>query len=259
MLYRNCVYPYIFETSPDPKVGKLRKYNAAPHPYVLYPGATMRGHLEQNTEHELYITLFGQGNRQLPYVIHALDRAAQQGLGKQRGKLQLLEVQQHTDNKWRQVYQPGGALQAHDPACIALPDCPTSFTLRFSTPLRLRAANDLVTPDNFTFQALFSPLLRRISLLTAFHTDTPLVTDFAALTQAAKAIPLAQSELRWQDWTRYSSRQKSLMQLGGLLGKARLESAVLAPFWPYLWQGQWTHAGRSTSMGLGKYEITDMD
>ena len=33
LLYRSCVYPYIFETPPDPAVGQLTKYTAAPHPY----------------------------------------------------------------------------------------------------------------------------------------------------------------------------------------------------------------------------------
>ena len=38
LLYRSCVYPYLFETPPDPAAGKLRKYPAAPHPYLLRPG-----------------------------------------------------------------------------------------------------------------------------------------------------------------------------------------------------------------------------
>lgn len=47
------------------------------------------------------------------------------------------------------------------------------------------------------------------------------------------------------------------MQLGGLLGTVVFESRDLAPFWPYLWLGQWTHAGKNTSMGLGKYQVTE--
>jgi len=57
------------------------------------------------------------------------------------------------------------------------------------------------------------------------------------------------------------------MQLGGLLGTVTFEvragprshSNELAPFWPYIWLGQWTHAGKNTSMGLGKYEIISVD
>lgn len=267
LLYRNCIYPYIFETPPDPGVGKLRKYNAAPHPFVLSPGDTMRGPLAADTKHNMEITLFGRGNRHLPYIIHALDRAAQWGIGKQRGRLELLEVQQRVQDTWLSIYQPGGNLQPHPAECLNLPDCPAQVKIQLLTPLRLKARDHLVTPHDFTFKALFSTLLRRISLLTAFHTDAPLETDFAALTQTAKTIPVTRHELRWHDWTRYSSRQDSLMQLGGLLGTvtfetsndARSDGSKLAPFWPYIWLGQWTHAGKNTSMGLGKYEIISVN
>jgi CRISPR/Cas system endoribonuclease Cas6 (RAMP superfamily) len=43
--------------------------------------------------------------------------------------------------------------------------------------------------------------------------------------------------------------------MGGLLGRFSLAGEGLEPFWPYLWLGQWTHAGKGTSMGLGQYRI----
>jgi hypothetical protein len=92
-------------------------------------------------------------------------------------------------------------------------------------------------------------------MLTYFHADTPLETDFAALTETARAVSIDSEELSWYDWTRYSSRQDTTMDMGGLLGRFELDGAVLAPFWPYLWLGQWTHAGKGTSMGLGRYAL----
>lgn len=260
LMYRSCIYPYIFETPPDPSVGKLRNYNAAPHPFVLCPGNTMRGQLAANTEHNLEITLFGRGNQHLPYIIHALERAAKQGIGKQRGKLELLEVQRLSSGCPLTVYKPGGNLQAHPAENIEIPACPRTFKIRLVTPLRIKSGGHLVTPHNFTFQSLFSSLLRRISLLSAFHSDTPLETDFAGLTRAAKTtVSVTDNTLYWHDWTRYSTRQDSLMQLGGLLGRVAFESDNFSPFWPYIWLGQWAHAGKNTSMGLGKYEIIPID
>jgi hypothetical protein len=98
-------------------------------------------------------------------------------------------------------------------------------------------------------------LLRRISLITYFHTDTPLETDFAALTKQARLHNFSAQQLKWYDWTRYSSRQQTEMNMGGLIGSLQLDMQGLEPFWPYLWLGQWTHLGKGTSMGMGAYSI----
>jgi hypothetical protein len=57
------------------------------------------------------------------------------------------------------------------------------------------------------------------------------------------------------DWIRYSSRQAQEMHLGGVLGSYRISNAYLEPLWPLLYLGQWTHAGKNTSFGLGQYVI----
>lgn len=92
-------------------------------------------------------------------------------------------------------------------------------------------------------------------MLTYFHTDTPLETDFRALVEHARRVAIRNAHLRWYDWTRYSSRQQTTMQMGGLLGELELNADGIEPFWPYLWLGQWTHAGKGASMGLGRYTI----
>ena len=47
--------------------------------------------------------------------------------------------------------------------------------------------------------------------------------------------------------------------MGGLLGTVDLSGEGLAPFWPFLHLGQWTHAGKGTIMGLGHYQIEPVD
>lgn len=66
----------------------------------------------------------------------------------------------------------------------------------------------------------------------------------------------ADGKLEWQDWARYSSRQKTRMQVGGLMGSITLSGGDLASWWPLLWLCQWLHLGKFTSMGLGRYRLS---
>ena len=203
----------------------------------------------------LEVTLFGHGNRYLPYVIRAFEQAGERGLGRHHSRVSLQRVEQATDNAWQDILTADARLKPLPASVPATPPCPQRLSLILETPLRLKAEGRNLTQDRFQFAPLFSNLLRRISMLTTFHTDTPLATDFAGLSRAARTVAATRMRLRWHDWTRYSTRQDALMQLGGLLGDIDIAGADLTPFWPYLWLGQWTHAGKATSMGLGRYRI----
>lgn len=72
---------------------------------------------------------------------------------------------------------------------------------------------------------------------------------------SSRRVTIQEAELRWRDWTRYSSRQKTQMKMGGLLGSIRLPGEQIEPFWPVIQLGQWVHAGKGSVMGLGKYRI----
>lgn len=60
-LYRSCAYAYVFETPPPQASAKMRKYPAAPHPYVLLPEPHEVDHVEPGRS--LDLTLVGAGGR----------------------------------------------------------------------------------------------------------------------------------------------------------------------------------------------------
>ncbi len=257
LLYRSCIYPYIFETPPPPDAAKMRLYTAAPHPYVLRPEALSLP-LAAGEDTELGVVLIGRAVSQLPYVIHALSTAAGGGIGYGRGRLTLVEARQESpvgSGHWERIYVPGGELAASFAALPELPAPGDAIRVRLLTPLRLRHENAYVSPERFGFADLFSSLLRRVSMLSYFHGDQPLQTDFAALAHAARQVQLKSRQLEWREWARYSTRQDTRLQMGGLLGEIHLGEVDLTPFWPYLWLGQWLHAGKGTAMGLGRYEV----
>lgn len=255
MLLRTCAYPYIFETPPSPEAAKMRRYTAAPHPFVL----EIHDDSGNGGLYPLGLTLFGDAYRYLPYLIHAFERAGEHGLTARRTRLDLAGVFQRLDfacEEWRAIFRPGEALRPLPAAMPEIPSVPERIRIKIETPLRLRRDEHYVTPETFRFTDLFRNLLRRISMLTSFHTQTPLETDFAGLARRSEAVDLHSPDLCWRDWTRYSSRQNREMQMGGLVGAFELEGIEITEFWPYLWLGQWTHAGKGTSMGLGRYRIS---
>jgi hypothetical protein len=165
----------------------MRRYTAAPHPFVLRIDPRQSG-----SPYRLGLTLLGRADRHLPYFIHALAEAGKAGLGRKRRPFELIEVRQAAKpgaEDWRSIYAPGEPLKMA-PGCVPeTPPLPDWLEIRLETPLRLRSGEHLVTPADFRFAELFRPLLRRISMLTYFHTDTPLEADFAALGRSARGGP----------------------------------------------------------------------
>ncbi|WP_022947151.1 CRISPR system precrRNA processing endoribonuclease RAMP protein Cas6 [Methylohalobius crimeensis] len=258
LLWRSCAYSYIFETPPPENADILRKYPAAPHPFIIHPEATNSGRYQAGEPFSVDLTLIGHANARLPYLVHAWQKIGDLGIGGGKGRFELESVeQQATPNaEWQEIHRRGNPLTALSPQTPPPTPAPNGqCVLTFHTPLRVRYRDRLMGVENFSFRGLLAALLRRLSLLCYFHGDTPLEIDFRTLIDQAKSVTPLRTELRWFDWKRYSNRQKTEMHMGGLLGQVILEGQALAPFWPWLSAGQWLHVGKGTVMGLGKYQV----
>jgi hypothetical protein len=53
-----------------------------------------------------------------------------------------------------------------------------------------------------------------------------------------------------------AGRQRSLLQMGGLLGSLSLTLTGLEPFWPFIVLAPWVHVGKGTTMGLGALRVS---
>jgi hypothetical protein len=258
LLYRSCSYPYVFETPVPPGSALMGRYVTAPHPFVLRC-VERSGVLQEGDRVELGLVTVGHGDHYLPYMIHALDQAGQRGIGRDRVPLELCEVLQDEfpgDGAAGIVYRPGETLNRRGPQPPPLPPVPASVHLTIETPLRQRRDEHYLTPASFRARDLFANLLRRVSSLAYFHTGREILADYRALLDAVTDERLIDKDLRWQEWTRYSSRQQQRMQMGGLLGTLTLNMEGIEGLWPYLYLGQWLHAGKGTSMGLGRYVLS---
>ena len=257
MLYRSCVYSYIFETPPPSDTRYMRRATAAPHPFVLTPDVKLR-RLELGEQTNLELVLAGRAKAYLPYVIHALEKAGERGIGPTEGRFEVVGIDQEVplgSGQWRPIFQDH-QLHVVDDAPMAPPAVPDNVVMDISSPVRLRHQGRMVSTSFFPFSALVANLLRRYSMMSYFHGQQEFTVDFKGLIEQAAEVEALETDLHWFSWKRYSSRQHKKISMGGVVGKLCYGGDDIQPFWPLLWVGQYLHIGKGATMGMGQYRIT---
>ena len=252
-LHNTCPYPKIF-SPPAPASHSLQKFSSIPVPYVIEPMNWGERTLHPGETTHFHLVLIGQALNELPLIVLAWRRALLRGLGKSEGKAELLRVVHCGEHAEQSIYHPAQNSIAQHLQKISLSatcDTAQNIRLRFATPLRLQQNGHALPPDKLDARTFLIALVRRANLLAEFHAGSALVNDFAPLVAASTQLQETKN-LRWLDWTRYSSRQQQSMALGGVVGEWQI-SGNLAPFLPFLHLGQWLHVGKEASFGLGHY------
>lgn len=257
-LLGTCPYPAIF--APPPAQHSLQRFSQIPAPYLIEPPPWGERSLAPGEQFSFNIVLCGRALKELPLVTLALRQALQRGIGPGDGQAELIALNQQTghhdlDSDEIQIYQPAhGQFAPHAPTNPEAANQPCEeITLHFSTPLRLQENGHALPPNRLTPRALLMAAVRRTSLVAEFHGQTPSSWDFAKLSEQTATIS-DEKNLKWQDWTRRSSRQQQTMKLGGVIGSWKLKGN-LALFLPALRLGQWLHIGKETVFGLGRYHL----
>lgn len=260
LLKSKCIYCYIFETQAPDNSEILRKYKSIQHPFVIEPPIETKRAYQPGETIFFNLILIGRAMEYLPYFIYTFEELGKIGIGRGRGKYELSEVWSVLpDKNSRLIYssddrvlKDGGVKMKASDILSAKLCQKDKVTLNFLTPVRIIQNRDLVV--NFEFHHLIRSLLRRVSTLSYFHCGKRLELDFKGLIERAEKIRTIKSELTWYDWERYSQRQAVRMRLGGLTGKITFQGE-LEEFLPLIRFGEFIHAGKGTSFGLGRYEI----
>ncbi len=242
----SCVYHRVFETrEPD---GAHGASVARPHPFVLDIPPSPRGPVQML---ELGITLFEPARDAFPFILHGLTRAGRLGIGRDRTPFTLERVLRETtpgSGQWRDIDDSGG----EDTSIPMPPPAPRELTIVLETPLRMKQRGRLVGASEFESAHFLRQLWRRANELHGPYRNG---IDVPLPELKANQIETLDRQLRWHDWKRYSSRQRTAMNMGGLVGRWTLRHERLAEWWPMIWHGQWLHLGKATSMGLGRYRV----
>ena len=234
----------------------MRKYEAAPHPFVIEPPNERKRVYRPGEEMLFGLVLIGRAIDYLPYFIYTFDELGRTGIGKGRGRFELSSVA--SDGKT--IYDSTTkTLSQFSPLELPLDGKPgrgrkkTRLTLSFLTPTRIIYDGRLAL--ELEFHMLIRNLLRRLSLVHYFHGNgNPSTLDFKGLIEKAKEITTVERALRWYDWERYSGRQERKIDMGGFVGEIAFEGDM-RPFMSLIKAGEILHVGKGTVFGLGRYQV----
>lgn len=259
-LAQTCPYTRIFEAVP-PAEHALQKFSQIPNAYVVEPPLLDDTRLQSGDLFQFNMVLAGDALSHLALITFAWQRALKQGLTKSRSAAELVAVEWlPADLEPVPIWQAEAPVLCDHTPLLTLPAAPPNLqqiTLHFSTPLRLQQQGQPLRADQLSPRTLLAAVARRVALVMEFHAHQthwgPQVPAIAALAEGLTD----ERQLRWHDWTRYSSRQQQEMTLGGLVGLWTLKGdpETLANLWPWLWLGQWLHVGKNASFGLGAYQL----
>lgn len=253
-----CAYSYIFETSPDGLSGRFSDYSDIPRPFVLEPDGNLERRFTEGDRLQFHLALMGAAMEYLPYFVFCFDELGRRGLGKGKTRFSLegLFGLDFAAGQWVPLYDETDRLLREDSPVVSAAElpfrCGDTLSLEFLTPTRIKYRGKYIC--DLEFHVLMRNLLRRISMLAFFHCGFELDVDVKALITEAKMVEVRDWDLKWHDWSRYSTRQNTRMKLGGFVGGVTYEGDF-ERFMPFIALGEQIHVGKNTTFGLGKYRI----
>lgn len=254
-LLMSCPYAVVFEPRPPAAGHHRQNFNQIPRAYVVEPPQWGEKTYATGETLSFHLVLAGRVLEELARILWAFQQGFQRGIGKGDGTASLARIWYVAGDEATLIHDgPGGHLAAHEAVTPPAPSFSSNaVTLHFEAPLRLQTNGRRATAEEFTPRKLLITLIQRIALIHEFYGPGPLTLDFSKLAAQANTLD-SEKKLQWRDWTRYSSRQRQKMDLGGVIGSWKL-MGDLAPFLPFLHLGQWLHVGKEATFGLGGYRL----
>jgi len=264
ILNKTCPYAYIFET---PKVNGIELDHQAdnlPHPFVIEPNCSEQTEFQAGDEFVFRLILIGKSIAFLPYFIYTFDQMGRIGLGRNRHKFELTTVSAFDDLMEQtsiQIYDHQTQIlngnykvwELNELFSIHQESSSEVIEIKFVTPTRILQKNKLVS--QLSYELFIRNLLRRISLLGKIHCESDWGLPYGEIIeQATRCVRLVKNQLTWHSMERYSNRQGRKMNIGGFVGTVSYEGEI-SSFLPLIFLGQFTHVGKNTTFGLGKYIV----
>ena len=196
--------------------------------------------------YEFNFYLFNDACMKLPYVVSALHMMLTQvGLGKDKITYKEFDMFINDENAFvnSQLKIPSNFIKEFE-----TPKYFSNVKIKFVTPLRIKKENRFVRDDNLELNDIVNSIYQR---------------QLQILGKPQKKFPyeikgeIVHKQLQYKELTRQSNRQKTTMNLGGMIGEMEIKN-IDEKSYHVLKLGEILACGKSTVFGLGKIEIEEM-
>ncbi|HOV39541.1 MAG TPA: CRISPR system precrRNA processing endoribonuclease RAMP protein Cas6 [Spirochaetales bacterium] len=259
-----CAYSWMFETPLETQPDVLEGRDRGSHPFLL---SVNRGPGEEVQNLILTVTLFGKAIEYYPYLYYALLQAGKSGVLRDRipFEIQDLSCEGQSILLGKDSIHPSSGIQcwelspSHTNSDTTESRHPYSIEEKvrvvLDTPLRLRIDGKYL--DHFTAPQFFTALYRRAQILCSLYGLQDEKEDSFRYS-SDESLRIISRSFRWVDYPYYSSRQKTLLRMGGIVGEFLLEGILQKMEKTFLQFGEIFHVGKNTAFGLGRYHTQEL-
>src|SRR5690554_7739917 len=247
-----CPYPQLFEPQ------RLTRPTGAPPllaPYAIEAAfspeaaAAQKWHSYRPGENYQFdmVLMTPQAIQQLPLIIASWRQAFGRGIGRGDGQAELLRVELISAEDREEPVPAVHASNLTIPEFSAAED----VLLHLETPLRLEQQGRRIGERELTPGIFLRHLIRRVGFLLGVQRPNlfPL-EQVHQLNALADKVQGGERQLQWCDWSRYSTRQKQKMTLGGLAANCHRQREPKRWLPSFIFGNCWI-AGRKAPFALG--------
>lgn len=187
--------------------------------------------------------LFDKATQSLPLIISAFHfMLTEQGLGKERRIIKDFDLFVNDINCYK---DKSLSLPKSYTKCVDIQDFHQNVMLHFRTPLRMKQNNTFIKSENLTLRDIVNSIYQRqMRILGREYEKFPY--------QISGEI--VERDLCFKELTRLSNRQKTTMNLGGIMGQITLQGLNKETY-EILKIGEILGVGKQCVFGLGKITL----
>jgi len=194
--------------------------------------------------YDFSLILFEDSSTKLPFVLSAFLKMLKEiGLGKERKTFEDFKIFVNEEElNLSNLKLPPSYIKEFQIDSF----CP-NITINFVTPLRIKKKNKFVRAEELELSDILNSIYqRKLKLLGLKNSKIPFKIE----------AEVVKKELTFLELQRYSNRQKTKMNFGGLAGEMIIKDLDKESF-KLLKLGELIGVGKQTSFGLGKIKIEE--